>query len=318
MTATRRFDVSDSGIEAAAWLMRNGEVVAFPTETVYGLGADASSPAGIERIYEAKGRPRHNPLIIHVSDLEMARRMAHFNPEAELAAASFWPGPLTLLLPKREDAGLATAVTAGMKNVAIRFPSSSVAQRLIRAVGFPVAAPSANRSGKVTSTRFAEVARQLDGRISGIVEEDTCDHGLESTILSLVGSPTILRHGSVTWEALEALLGPIDEDSAPQKVSAPGQLKSHYAPEAAVQMNVDRPAGNMVWVGFGPESEGSQFTLSSSGDLHEAARNLYTVMSEADASAGPSDVIAFAPIPLAGLGWAINDRLRRAAAPRQR
>ncbi|KPH05150.1 threonylcarbamoyl-AMP synthase [Rhizobium leguminosarum bv. trifolii] len=316
MTATRRFDVSDSGIEAAAWLMRNGEVVAFPTETVYGLGADASSPAGIERIYEAKGRPRHNPLIIHVSDLEMARRMAHFNPEAELAAASFWPGPLTLLLPKREDAGLATAVTAGMKNVAIRFPSSSVAQRLIRAVGFPVAAPSANRSGKVTSTRFAEVARQLDGRISGIVEEDTCDHGLESTILSLVDSPTILRHGSVTREALEALLGPIDEDSAPQKVSAPGQLKSHYAPEAAVQMNVDRPSGNMVWVGFGPESEGCQFTLSFSGDLHEAARNLYTVMSEADASAGPNDVIAFAPIPLTGLGWAINDRLRRAAAPR--
>lgn len=316
MTATRRFDVSDSGIEAAAWLMRNGEVVAFPTETVYGLGADASSPAGIERIYEAKGRPRHNPLIIHVSDLEMARRMAHFNPEAELAAASFWPGPLTLLLPKREDAGLATAVTAGMKNVAIRFPSSSVAQRLIRAVGFPVAAPSANRSGKVTSTRFAEVARQLDGRISGIVEEDTCDHGLESTILSLVGSPTILRHGSVTREALEALLGPIEEDSAPQKVSAPGQLKSHYAPEAAVRMNVDRPSGNMVWVGFGPDCEGCQFTLSSSGDLHEAARNLYTVMSEADASAGPNDVIAFAPIPLTGLGWAINDRLRRAAAPR--
>ncbi|EJT01587.1 L-threonylcarbamoyladenylate synthase [Rhizobium sp. CCGE 510] len=316
MTAIRRFDVSDSAIEAAAWLMRNGEVVAFPTETVYGLGADASNPAGIERIYKAKGRPRHNPLIVHVSDVEMARRMAHFNPKAELAAASFWPGPLTLLLPKREDSGLATAVTAGMKNVAIRFPSSSIAQRLIRAVGFPVAAPSANRSGKVTSTRFAEVARQLEGRISGIVEEDTCDHGLESTILSLVGSPTILRHGSVTREALEALLGPIDEDSAPQKVSAPGQLKSHYAPEAAVRMNVDRPSGNMVWVGFGPESEGCQFTLSSSGDLHEAARNLYAVMSEADAWAGPSDVIAFAPIPLTGLGWAINDRLRRAAAPR--
>lgn len=316
MATTRHFDVSDSAIEAAARLMRNGEVVAFPTETVYGLGADASSPAGIERIYEAKGRPRHNPLIIHVSDVEMARRMAHFNPEAELAAASFWPGPLTLLLPKREDAGLATAVTAGMKNVAIRFPSSSVAQRLIRAVGFPVAAPSANRSGKVTSTRFVEVVRQLDGRISGIVEEDICDHGLESTILSLVGSPIILRHGSVPREALEALLGPIDEDTGPQKVSAPGQLKSHYAPEAAVQMNVDRPGANMVWVGFGPECEGCQLTLSSSGDLQEAARNLYTAMSEADALAGASDVIAFAPVPLIGLGRAINDRLRRAAAPR--
>ncbi|WP_411197035.1 L-threonylcarbamoyladenylate synthase, partial [Rhizobium sp.] len=191
---TRRFGVSDSEIEAAAYLMRSGQVVAFPTETVYGLGADASNPAGIDRLYEAKGRPRHNPLIIHVSDLEMARRMAHLSPVAELIAAKFWPGPLTLLLPKRADAGLASAVTAGMNNVAIRFPSSTVAQRLIRAVGFPVAAPSANRSGKISSTRFAEVARQLNGRIAGIVEEDECDHGLESTILSLVGLPIILRH----------------------------------------------------------------------------------------------------------------------------
>ncbi|MDK4731456.1 L-threonylcarbamoyladenylate synthase [Rhizobium sp. CNPSo 3490] len=316
MTVTRRFDVSDSAIEAAAHLMRNGEVVAFPTETVYGLGADASNPAGIERIYEAKGRPRHNPLIIHVSDLEMARRMAHFSRKAEVVAASFWPGPLTLLLPKRADAGLASAVTAGMTNVAIRFPSSSVAQRLIRAVGFPVAAPSANRSGKITSTRFAEVARQLNGRISGIVEEDTCDHGLESTILSLVGSPIILRHGSVPQEALETLLGRMDEDSKPDKVSVPGQLKSHYAPEAAVQMNVNTPTGGMVWVGFGPDSQGCRLTLSSSGDLEEAARNLYIVMVEADALSKPGDVIAFAPVPLVGIGRAINDRLRRAAAPR--
>ncbi|WP_028754342.1 L-threonylcarbamoyladenylate synthase [Rhizobium leucaenae] len=316
MPVTRRFDVSDSAIEAAAHLMRNGEVVAFPTETVYGLGADASNPAGIERIYEAKGRPRHNPLIIHVSDLEMARRMAHFHPEAEVVAASFWPGPLTLLLPKRADAGLASAVTAGMNNVAIRFPSSSVAQRLIRAVGFPVAAPSANRSGKITSTRFAEVSRQLNGRISGLVEEDTCDHGLESTILSLVGAPIILRHGSVPQEALEALLGPMGEDSMPQKVAAPGQFKSHYAPEATVEMNVNNPVGNMVWIGFGPASKGCDLTLSSSGDLQEAARNLYAVMSEADALARPGDVIAFASVPLVGLGKAINDRLKRAAAPR--
>jgi len=316
MPMTRRFGVSDSEIEAAAHLMRCGQVVAFPTETVYGLGADASNPAAIDRIYEAKGRPRHNPLIIHVSDLEMARRMAHLSPVAELIGAKFWPGPLTLLLPKRADAGLASAVTAGMNNVAIRFPSSTVAQRLIRAVGFPVAAPSANRSGKISSTRFAEVARQLNGRIAGIVEEDECDHGLESTILSLVGLPIILRHGSVPQEALEALLGPIGEDSMPEKVAAPGQLRSHYAPEATVRMDVNSPTGNTVWVGFGPESKGCQLTLSSSGDMEEAARNLYTVMSEADALAGPGGVIAFASVPLVGIGRAINDRLKRAAAPR--
>lgn len=316
MLITRRLSTSDRDIEIAANMLRDGEVVAFPTETVYGLGADASNSTGIERIYQAKGRPRHNPLIIHVSDLDMARRMADFNAHAEAIAARFWPGPLTILLPKKAGTGLAPAVTAGLHNVAIRLPSSEVAQRLIAAVGFPVAAPSANLSGKISTTRFAQVVRQLDGRIAGIVEEDTCDHGLESTILSLVGAPTLLRQGSVPQEALEELLGSMGEDSAPQKIVAPGQLKSHYAPEAAVMMDVIRPATNMVWVGFGPKCEGCQLTLSDSGDLEEAARNLYATMVEADALARSGEVIGFAPLPMSGVGRAINDRLKRAAAPR--
>ncbi|RUX51881.1 threonylcarbamoyl-AMP synthase [Mesorhizobium sp. M4A.F.Ca.ET.050.02.1.1] len=316
MGITRRFGNGDHDIEIAARMLRSGEVVAFPTETVYGLGADASNPAAIERIYEAKGRPRHNPLIVHVSDFEMARRMAEFNQNAELVAARFWPGPLTVLLPKKADAGLASAVTAGLANVAIRFPSSQVAQRLIRAVGFPVAAPSANLSGKISTTRFAQVVRQLDSRIAGIIEDDACEHGLESTILSLVGAPTILRQGSVPQESLEELLGPMGEAREALVISAPGQLRSHYAPNAAVLMEVDQPTANMVWVGFGPPCAGCHLTLSASGDLEEAARSLYAIMVEADVLAKAGDVIGFAPVPTYGLGRAINDRLRRAAAPR--
>ncbi|MBY5404707.1 L-threonylcarbamoyladenylate synthase [Rhizobium leguminosarum] len=316
MPITRRLSTNERDIGIAAAMLRDGEVVAFPTETVYGLGADSSNPTGIERIYQAKGRPRHNPLIIHVSDLDMASRMADFDEKAEAVVASFWPGPLTILLPKKADTGLAPAVTAGLENVAIRFPSSKVARRLIAAVGFPVAAPSANLSGKISTTRFAQVVRQLDGRIAGIVEDDTCDHGLESTILSLVGAPTILRQGSIPQEALEKLLGSMGEDSAPQKIVAPGQLKSHYAPEAAVMIDVICPTTNMVWVGFGPECGGCQLTLSSSGDLEEAARNLYATMVEADALARSGQMIGFAPVPMSGLGRAINDRLKRAAAPR--
>lgn len=316
MRITRRLSSEDHDIQIAAKILRSGQVVAFPTETVYGLGADASNAAGIEGIYEAKQRPRHNPLIIHVCDLDMARKMAEFNQHAELVADRFWPGPLTMLLPKKAGSGLAPAVTAGLENVAIRFPSSLVARRLIGAAGYPVAAPSANLSGKISATRFAQVVRQLDGRIAGIIEDDACDHGLESTILSLVGTPAVLRQGSIPQESIEEVLGPLAEASEPRKISVPGQLKSHYAPDAAVVMEVGRPTANMIWVGFGPKCQGCALTLSASGDLQEAARSLYAVMAQADLLARADDVIAFAPVPIHGLGRAINDRLRRAAAPR--
>ncbi|RWI16645.1 L-threonylcarbamoyladenylate synthase [Mesorhizobium sp.] len=316
MLMTRRFGNEDRDIAVAAKMLRNGEIVAFPTETVYGLGADASNPGGIGRIYEAKARPRHNPLIVHVCDIEMAHNVAEFDPKAALVADRFWPGPLTMLLPKKVGSRLAPAVTAGLETVAVRFPSSKVAQRLIRAVGFPVAAPSANLSGKISPTRFAQVLRQLDGRIAGIVQDDACDHGLESTILSLIGTPAILRHGSVPQEPLEDLLGSLGEVGEPREISSPGQFRSHYAPEASVRTEVCEPTANMIWIGFGPDCEGCRLTLSTSGDLEEAARSLYDVMVEADLLARADDVIAFAPIPMYGLGRAINDRLRRAAAPR--
>lgn len=298
-------------------MLAAGGLVAIPTETVYGLAGNARDSKAVARIFEAKGRPHFNPLIAHVADLEMARRLAHFDARAEAVAQAFWPGPLTLVLPLREEAGISPLVTAGLNTLAIRCPAHSVAQAVIRALGGPLAAPSANPSGRVSATRAEHVLAELSGKIEGVLNGGACAVGVESTILGLdQAAPQLLRPGGVPLEALEAMLGPIGLGGNADAPTAPGQLLSHYAPEAAVRLNATEALPDEVWVGFGPQCQGAKLSLSPSGDLLEAAAALFQMLRDADAVAGPEGRIAFAPIPDQGLGRAINDRLRRAAAPR--
>lgn len=470
-----------AGIARAAALLRAGRTVALPTETVYGLGADARDPQAVAAIYAAKGRPAFNPLIVHVSDLDAATRLARFGPEARRLAEAFWPGPLTLVLPLAAGAGLAPAVTAGLDSVAVRVPAHPVAQALLRAFGGPVAAPSANPSGRISPTTAAHVGAGLAGRIAAVIDAGPCAVGLESTILGFgpAGRPVLLRPGGLPAEALEALLGrPVapaaqpgaavpgagrgpdaaaggrpgiaapeattatgprrapaaaaadctagpcagrPRPQAPPRPAAPGQLASHYAPRARLRLNALEPAPGEVWIGFGPDlwadhglrpgahpaaagqpggetrpgpgddpavaaradaeagtagpvpvpipapapvpaapsGQGARvgataagqgaagpeggaalagagsggapsraaapagaltpravFNLSPRGDLAQAAARLFALLHAADACAGPDGCIAVAPIPETGLGAALNDRLRRAAAPR--
>jgi L-threonylcarbamoyladenylate synthase len=305
-----------SGLSRAAALLARGALVAFPTETVYGLGADARSDLAVARIFEAKARPRFNPLIVHVPDLAMARRVARLDARAEKVAAAFWPGPLTLVLPLRGDAGISDLVTAGLPTVAVRMPAHPVARALLAAFGGPVAAPSANPSGRISPTRADHVLAGLSGRIAAVIDGGACDVGVESTILGLTDDPVLLRPGGIPSEALEACLGatletPADRTAQP---SAPGQLASHYAPAAPVRLGVTRPEPGEFWIGFGPATPGADLNLSPAGDLVEAAANLFHFLREADTRA--RGLIAVAPVPDTGLGRAINDRLRRAAAPR--
>ncbi len=304
-----------TGLARAAALLRDGGLVAFPTETVYGLGGDALSDMAVARIFDAKGRPRFNPLIVHVPDLAAAHRVAKFDDRALQVAAAFWPGPLTLVLPVRDDAGLSPLVTAGLDTVAVRVPAHPLAQALLRAFGGPLAAPSANPSGRVSPTRADHVTAGLSGRIAGVLDGGPCAVGVESTILGLDGPPTLLRPGGVAVEALVTVLGhPLHHGGNPEKPNAPGQLASHYAPGAAVRLNVSAPEAGEVFVGFG--NMPADLSLSPSGDLVQAAAALFHTLREADQIAGPQGRISFAPIPEHGLGRAINDRLRRAAAPR--
>ncbi len=313
---TRLLPATPEGLTDAAKLLAAGELVAFPTETVYGLGGDARSDIACARIFEAKGRPQFNPLIVHVPDLAAARVFAEVGDEAERLAAAFWPGPLTLVLPLRTDAGLSPLVTAGLGTVAVRVPAHPLAQALLREFGGPLAAPSANPSGKVSPTRAAHVMAGLAGRIAAVVDGGDCAVGVESTILGLAGEPVLLRPGGLPVEALEACIGaPLATGGDAAKPSAPGQLASHYAPGAALRLGVTVPEAGEVWIGFGP-GEGAALTLSETGDLVEAAANLFHLLREADALAGTGGRIAVAPVPERGLGRAINDRLRRAAAPR--
>lgn len=317
--ATRILPPDASGLATAAGMLRQGALVAFPTETVYGLGGDARNPQAVAAIYAAKGRPARNPLIVHVADLDAARGLVRFTPEAERLAAAFWPGPLTLVLPLRPAAGLAPAVTAGLATAAIRVPDHPVARALLAAFGGPLAAPSANPSGKVSPTAPAHVLAGLDGRIAALVDAGPCPVGLESTILGLAEGPArLLRPGGLPAEAIEACLGhPLAAaEPRPERPSAPGQLASHYAPEAGLRLNASRAEPGEVWIGFGPGCAAAALNLSPGGDLAEAAANLFAMLRTADALAGPGGRIAVAPVPDLGLGRAINDRLARAAAPR--
>lgn len=303
--------IATADVADAAGLLRAGKLVAFPTETVYGLGANALDGAAIARVYEAKGRPSFNPLIVHVADLARAEKLAHFDDIARALAQAFWPGPLSLVLPLKPGHGLSSLVTAGLDTVAIRIPAHPLAHALLVAADCPVAAPSANPSGQISPTTAAHVLDGLAGRIDVILDGGACEVGLESTIMA-TAPPRLLRPGGLPLEALEAALGgPLAQDLSPDTPSAPGQLTSHYAPDAAVVLNqTDAP----LLLGFGPV-QGTR-TLSSSGDLHEAAASLFAMLREMDSLAGPQGQFAVAPIPMTGLGRAINDRLTRAAAPR--
>lgn len=319
--ATLSLTDTPADLARAAGLLRAGGLVAFPTETVYGLGANARDAAAVAGIFAAKGRPAHNPLIVHVADIGMARGIAAFDARAEALAGAFWPGPLTLVLPLRPEAGIADAVTAGQASVALRMPAHPVARALLEASGLPLAAPSANPSGQVSPTTAAHVHDGLSGRIDAVVDGGPCPVGVESTIVGLLDGARLLRPGGLPAEAVEACLGAAlqrpdayaDED--PARPVAPGQLASHYAPNAVLRLNAEAIGAGEVLLGFGPV-DGAALNLSPSGDLSEAAAHLFAYLRTLDQ--GGARAIAVSPIPETGLGLAINDRLRRAAAPRPR
>jgi L-threonylcarbamoyladenylate synthase len=309
MTEPLSFD--QNGIDRAVALLRGGGLVAFATETVYGLGGDARDDLAVARIFDAKGRPRFNPLIVHVADVATAERYSVFDATARNLAATFWPGPLTMVLPLRPDSGLSHLVTAELPTVAIRIPAHPAALALLRTFDGPLAAPSANPSGRISPTRAEHVAAGLSGRIAGILDGGPCAVGVESTILGLAGGPQLLRAGGVSREDLETYLGQRLALAVAEKITAPGQMASHYAPHAALRLNVTKARSGEVLIGFGGVV--GDMSLSTEGDLVEAAANLFHMLHAADAIA---DRIAVAPIPAYGLGVAINDRLARAAAPR--
>lgn len=301
-------------IEEATAALRRGALVAFPTETVYGLGGDARSDKAAAAIFAAKGRPSFNPLIVHVADEAMAARCADLPGAARPLIERWWPGPLTLVAPVRPEAGLSRLVGAGLPTVAIRVPAHPLARRLLAAFGGPVAAPSANPSGRISPTTADHVLAGLSGRIAGVLDGGPCPVGLESTIVGFDGDrPVMLREGGVTREEIEDALGrPLGAPEG-RDVTAPGQLLSHYAPNARLRLGADAARVGEALLGFGP-APGAALNLSPAGDLTEAAANLFAMLHELDRTAA---AIAVSPIPDRGLGRAINDRLRRAAAPRQ-
>jgi L-threonylcarbamoyladenylate synthase len=299
-------------ITRAAELLRAGALVAFPTETVYGLGADATNDRAVAGIFAAKGRPSFNPLIVHVPDLKSALKIAVFDDMALTLAEAFWPGALTLVLPQRPDAGIAPLVSAGLPTIALRVPDHPLAQALLRACDTPIAAPSANPSGRISPTTAAHVAAGLSGKIAAILEGGPCPVGLESTIVTTQPHPTLLRPGGLSSDALEGLLGQkLAHRNTKVALNAPGQMASHYAPKASLRLNANRCEKDELLLGFG--SVEADLNLSPSGNLIEAAANLFSHLHQLDAMNKP---IAVSPIPQTGLGRAINDRLRRAAAPR--
>lgn len=323
MTALMLQATADGLIQAAD-LLKQGELVAFPTETVYGLGGLASSDTAIAKIYSAKNRPNFNPLIAHVHSLDEAKKLALFSSTALELAEHFWPGPLTMILPRTTTCPASLLASAGLDTIAIRIPAHPVARQLLEIVGEAVCAPSANLSGQVSPTTPIHVAQGLSNRIAAIVASGKCDIGVESTIIDLTADkPTILRFGGVTPDDLDLLLGPnhyqtIKHAVNDQTPSAPGQLTSHYAPSIPVKLNQLSAPENEVLLGFGPVLKSAQtsgfMNLSEKGDLNEAAANLFSMLRELDQP--QYSAISVMPIPEVGIGLAINDRLKRAAAPK--
>lgn len=310
--------VDPSAVAAAADILREGCLVAFPTETVYGIGADACNDRAVAAIFAAKGRPQFNPLIVHVADMAAAEKLVEWNPVARSLAARFWPGPLTLVLPRKNPSPLSLLVSAGLDTVAIRVPEQPVARQLLAASGLAIAAPSANASGKLSPTTAAHVRESLGDKVDLILDGGPTKFGIESTIIGFDGGrPILLRAGALGREDIEAIAGPLLRRSG-EKISAPGQLESHYAPHAPLRLNARDAKPNEALLAFGtlPPTQASVVrNLSAAGDLNEAAANLFAMLRELDA-AHPA-CIAVVPIPERGLGEAINDRLLRAAAPRK-
>jgi L-threonylcarbamoyladenylate synthase len=303
-----------TAIAAATDILRRGGLVAFPTETVYGLGADAGDDRAVAGIFVAKGRPRFNPLIVHVADLAAADALVTFNPLARELANAFWPGALTLALPRKPDARLSLLVSAGLDTVAIRVSSHPLARKLIVASGRPIAAPSANASGQVSPTTAAHVAQSLGDKVDLILDGGPTAHGIESTVIGFEdGRAVMLRPGAVARADIERIAGPLAAPSS-DAVSSPGQLQSHYAPRAKMRLNARDVRPDEALLAFGRNAPSAAMNLSATGDLKEAAANLFAMLRRLDAMGASR--IAVMPIPEHGLGEAINDRLRRAAAPR--
>lgn len=310
---TETLKADTAGIAQAAELLRAGALVSFPTETVYGLGADATNDHAVARIFEAKGRPHFNPLIVHVPSLEAVRDIATLDGAALDLAQAFWPGPLTLVLPLKPGGPLSALVSAGLPTVAVRVPAHSLATNLLTVAGVPVAAPSANLSGRISPSTARHVLDGLSGRIEAVLDGGPCEVGLESTIVGFDPAPVLLRPGGLPVEAIEAALGgAIATRQINAGINAPGQLSSHYAPDAALRLNAETARPNERLLGFGHVE--ADLNLSPSGDLVEAAANLFRYLHQLDAEGDAP--IAVSPIPDHGMGRAINDRLRRAAAPR--
>jgi len=309
-----------AAVARAGALLRQGELVAFPTETVYGLGADATNETAIAALFSAKGRPHFNPLIVHVHDAAAAEEVALFDPRARLLGAAHWAGPLTLVLPLRPGSGISPLVSAGLNTVAVRVPGHPIARAVLKAAGRPIAAPSANRSGSVSPTTPLHVAESLGERVALILAGGRCPIGIESTVVDLARDPAVLlRPGKVSRAELESLIGPIElagasDDHAPR---SPGMLSRHYAPARTVRLNASSAAPDEALLAFGPDSfvrgGASRLNLSPEGDLYEAAANLFAMLRQLDRP--PHRAIAVMPIPERGIGIAINDRLRRAATP---
>ena len=324
--ATRLVTADEAAIAEAARCLVAGGLVAFPTETVYGLGADATNGQAVARLYAAKGRPAFNPLIAHVADTAAARKLARLGADAERLAAAFWPGPLTLVLPKTDGCVVTELATAGLDSIAVRVPRHAVAQRLLQKFGKPIVAPSANRSGHVSPTTAAHVLADLRGRVDLIVDGGATPVGVESTIVACLGEPALLRPGGVPSDAIERTLGRTVErpavvsDSADDAPLAPGMLASHYAPRTPLRLDATSVEAGEAVLAFGPKrAPGTEraayvLNLSPRGDLIEAAANLFAHLRALDAAGARR--IAAMPVPHEGLGEAINDRLARAAAPR--
>jgi L-threonylcarbamoyladenylate synthase len=305
--------ISANQISKAADLLLNGQLVAFPTETVYGLGALATDDKAVARIYEAKGRPQFNPLISHVPDVEAAFALGEFSADALKLAARFWPGPLTLVVPRWSTCSVSLLASAGLPSLAIRVPQHAIALELLRAVGKPVVAPSANPSGRISPTTAQHVTDGLGDKVAIVLDGGPCAVGVESTVVSFVdGKATLVRPGGLAREVIEDALGfrmPVGQGGT---MHSPGQMESHYAPLAAMRLNAEKPEHGEAYLGFG--KFGGAHNLSPSGDVVEAAANLFCMLHQLDAL--KPERIAVAPIPMIGLGEAINDRLKRAAAPR--
>jgi len=320
MAKTRVLQPDSNGIGEAVQLLHDGALVAFPTETVYGLGADARNGEAVAGIFAAKGRPSFNPLIVHVASLDAAEELVELPPELRNLGLAFWPGAITLVAPLRPASGLSDLVSAGLPTIAVRVPSHPLALSILEIFGGPVAAPSANPSGQISPTTSDHVMDGLNGKIAAVVNGGACAVGLESTIVGYgANGAVLLRPGGVPSEAIEAALGQPLLPATPDKIEAPGQMLSHYAPSSQLRMNADAPTGSEAYLAFG-NSEGlpNCLDLSKSGDLREAASNLFAHLRDLDAMVTAQNLtgIAACPIPETGLGLAINDRLNRASAPK--